>query len=207
MVADGTDEPVVLGEELRFRCETKGCAVTATYRIHVASDRRISTALILPAQKRVTVRHGSRVITVVPVVAPEIPWPDAAYWGQVLPPLYKAAFAVELAKGENSVTVEYVQPLAARERGHSYFRDGVRIKMWSYELWPLGEWQRKPGMQIRISIDVPRKPPSRWKRWYGSGRRPLHARARSERRAGDLGELALRVGPGGRPHLGRNALT
>lgn len=29
-----------------------------------------------------------------------------------------------------------------------------------------GEWKRTPGMQIRISVDVPRKPPSRWKRWF-----------------------------------------
>lgn len=163
-----SDDPLVIGEDLRFYCQPNACRVTATYRIHVQAARRISTALILPAQKSVTVRHVDTVFTVAAVLAPEIPWPEHPYWGELPPALYRAAFDVELVPGENQLMVEYVQPLGVQERGHSYFRDGTRVKLLTYELWPLGEWKRKSGMQIRIVVDVPRRPPSRWKRWFDS---------------------------------------
>jgi hypothetical protein len=161
-----TNPPTVLGEDLRFRCGPTACEVAATYRIHLEAPRLIQTSFILPAQETITVRHGGKAFSVAAKPAPEIPWPEHPLWNHPDTPLHKATFEVELGAGENTISIEYVQPLGVQERGYSYFRDGKRVRVWSYELWPLAEWRRAPGMVIRVSADVPRKPPSRWKRWF-----------------------------------------
>jgi hypothetical protein len=71
-------------------------------------------------------------------------------------------------RGENALTVEYTQPLGEAESSFGYFTQGEMIKQWSYELWPLREWKREPGMKIAVSIDVPRARPNLWQRMFDS---------------------------------------
>lgn len=73
---------------------------------------------------------------------------------QSLEKLQSAVQQLDLAAGENTITIRYRQPLAFRESGHSYFSAGKWRQSFTYELWPIAEWQWAPGFSADLNLSV-----------------------------------------------------
>lgn len=163
---------VVLSEELTFKCQATRCDVQARYRIEAPSAVRVELSFVmpLPAPLRVTLGSGIATTRVRAVPAGVLREDELEPWQRdfdlVALPKYQATFVAPLASGENTVTVDYQQPLGKYEHGHGYLSRGRFTDYFRYELWPLSEWRRAPGFHIAGDVMIHRPAPSWWKRTF-----------------------------------------
>jgi hypothetical protein len=163
---------LVLRETLSFACGGDECRVVAHYSVHAPEPVQTDLQFILPEQpagNAVRARMGGKTL----VAAVETTTLDPEEKKQILDveyrvPLFRARFDAAFRPGTNEIEVEYVQPLGIDEVDYGYFHKGTFVKRWDYEVWPLKEWKRAPGFAIEVTVSVPRKPPTRWQRWFGT---------------------------------------
>ncbi len=164
----------VEGELLTFLCGADSCLVTARYEVRCAAASRVQLEFILPTQGAVTATTNSDPATV--RVVPARPLRPGG--GRTLPadtprssPLFRAGFESTLGEGSNTVTVRYSQPLGAVETDYGYLKKrGRMVQQFSYELWPLLEWKRSPGLRVKLSVAIERPSPGWWERRFGNPR-------------------------------------
>jgi hypothetical protein len=60
----------------------------------------------------------------------------------------------DLTEGENTLAISYRQPLAFTESGHSYFSAGKWRQSFTYELWPIAEWQWAPDFAADLQLKI-----------------------------------------------------
>jgi hypothetical protein len=168
----------VTGEELVFDCAQR-CAVTATYAVTAAKEGRLAFEFILPVKEQVAVRVGPAGAAV--QVGPAEPLSEreahamraarARGFRDDKVPLYRARFEALLRAGANAILVTYSQPLGAYERDYGYFfKKGRWVQTFHYEVWPLKEWTLAPGFTAKLTVTMPRRAPSWWKRTFGKVR-------------------------------------
>lgn len=162
---------VVLGEDLRFTCAPgKTCNVAAAYRVRAEAAVTVELAFITPGEVTIQAHVGDAQVGVKTVEARPIPEDtiNGFNFGVQRDGLYEARFQAALAKGENTIRVEYTQQLGAVETGYGYFSDGEFVDVWSYESWPLKEWKLADDFAMNITVSTPREKPGWWTRNFGS---------------------------------------
>lgn len=65
---------------------------------------------------------------------------------------------LELPAGKQDITIEYKQALSYFESGHSYFSDGKWQQEFTYELWPIAEWQWANDFSAELKFSVAMRP-------------------------------------------------
>ncbi len=191
------DTLMVLGETLSITCgETDYCRVLAVYLVRAQRAQSVELQFIfsdaLNSDLLIEVETGqgkfpAREVTALSVTEDDLISPEQLrekkerYFdrtGQAYETARKAkrvegssvSFVIDMAKGINTITVQYQQKLGLIERGHSYFGDGELRENFSYELWPIRGWQRAADFEIDFSVVFKRDTPNWWQRNIGSYR-------------------------------------
>ncbi len=155
----------VLSESLEFDCPAAysggvnmalfadaGCAARVTYRIR-SEAMSVQLAFVYSGTGEVAWQLAGKTFTSKP--APLSPQQKSCpNCPQSLEKLQTAVQVLDLAKGENTLVIAYRQPLEFRESGHSYFSAGKWKQGFSYELWPIAEWQWAPGFHADLRLSI-----------------------------------------------------
>lgn len=150
---------MVLAETLDIECGYAECRVRATYTI--SSNVQVSLPLIFIMPSEVPVRAnvaGDDVPVVVSFDETQM-WspPEQSWMYSSTFPLYQAAFTGTVYPGENSIRVDYVQPLSLLERDYGYFTHSRYVEKFSYVMAPLKEWRLADDFTMTVTVSTPRK--------------------------------------------------
>ncbi len=161
-------------ESLRFACGPTSCDVTARYEVTAAAAVRVHLEFILPVESPVTAVTNAETGSVAVVPAHPLRPAEARALSrgeQGAPALFRAGFESSLRAGPNTVTIRYAQPLGAEETDYGYGKkQGRMVQRFRYELWPLREWSRGSGFQVRLGVGIDRPAPGWWQRRFGTVR-------------------------------------
>ncbi len=155
----------VLSENLEFDCPQAfsgsvnyeyfaktNCFARVTYRIR-SSAARVNLTFVYSGSGEVEWEIGQQIFTSKP--APLSPQQKSCpYCPQSLAQLQTAVQMLDLAEGENTLVISYRQPLEFRESGHSYFSAGKWKQSFTYELWPIAEWQWAPDFHATLRLSI-----------------------------------------------------
>lgn len=165
---------VAKGEDLRFTCSERACAVDATYHVEAARAARLSLEFICPGRNTLAVQVGARLLAPVrvksvPLTAADKKKVAAGMGGRALGglELHKARFEADVVQGKNRIRIRYTQQLSSMERGHSYSSNGRFVRHLQYELWPLKGWKLDPKFSLKLQVKLRRQAPSWWARTFG----------------------------------------
>ena len=163
--ADHPDKIQVLSENLEFVCPqaytggvnfesfaATACDARVTYRIR-ADAARVLLTFVYSGATPVTWQVGDKTFKSdgAPLTAQQKSCP---YCPQSLEKVQAAMQEIELGRGENTLVISYRQALSFSESGHSYFSSGKWTQSFTYELWPIAEWNQAPNFfaNLRLSI-------------------------------------------------------
>lgn len=65
---------------------------------------------------------------------------------------------LDLSPDVQKIGIEYQQALDFSESGHGYFRDGSWTQGFTYELWPLAEWQWQQELVVELTLIIAARP-------------------------------------------------
>jgi hypothetical protein len=154
------DGVTVLGERLELRCVASTCRVRAEYRVRAERAVRAELRFVLPDREGIVARAGDQIVAVdvaeLRAIHPRTAFdPFARLTPGKLRDLWQATFVVDLEPGEQSITVEYTQPLGVFETEYGYFVRSTFEFQVRYELWPLREWDLADGFALDFRVVVP----------------------------------------------------
>lgn len=163
----------VSSEILNIHCDEQQCQVIASYQISSSKVQPIALAFILPVSTTITAKINNQAIPTESTKAAEIQewsldpsdYRISVYDREINRYVnYEAHFSGTLLKGNNTVTVEYIQPLSRREEDFGYFHSGRYLQTFSYILAPLKQWKLADDFTLNISVRAPKKRPDhdRW---------------------------------------------
>jgi hypothetical protein len=156
----------VLAETLEFHCpesyqgkpnteifSVRACDTRARYKI-AADGESVKLTFLFSGTGRVTWKHGDKIFTGEARVFKKDGSPRCSYCPDSIKNVLAAEQTLDLAKGENDIEISYRQGLAYDEHGHGYFSDGKWIQGFTYELWPIAEWQwgEKFALELKFSV-------------------------------------------------------
>jgi hypothetical protein len=72
--------------------------------------------------------------------------------------LLSAEVVLGFEKGDNELEILYRQALSYDEQGHSYFSDGTWTQGFTYELWPIAEWQWVENARADLKFNIVARP-------------------------------------------------
>lgn len=148
-------------EELNFDCEAlyigemkavskqiRNCKVNANYYISVTKAGDYSFEFVLPTNSQVLVSSNSALpAEFTPTILEEV---KAEKWPHRDHNLYKCNFTATLKEGENTLLVQYSQPMNTKEVNYGYMTKSEWRTEFGYELWPLKEWQKGNNFSIKV---------------------------------------------------------
>lgn len=159
------------GERLEFRCPASYtgkpkyeisaagfCTGKVTYHITAQVDEVVSLAFVYSGGEKVVWSSGAakaeskaRAMSAADTSACRF-CPDAMKTQRV------AEAELSLKTSSREIGVIYEQALDYEERGHSYFSEGKWLQGFTYELWPLAEWQWQQKIVAELSIRIAARP-------------------------------------------------
>lgn len=155
----------VLSESLEFDCPAAysggvnmthfaeaGCRARVAYRIR-SQAVSVQLAFVYSGTGEVSWQLAGKTFASKP--APLSPQQKSCpHCPQSLAQLQTAVQMLNLAEGENTLVISYLQPLEFRESGHSYFSAGKWKQGFTYELWPIAEWQWAPDFHATLRLSI-----------------------------------------------------
>ncbi len=157
----------VLNEVLEFRCPKayigkpdfkalaeRFCTVRVLYRVSAGTAAQVNLVFVFAGNGAVVWKHGGKSFRSTPS-ALQLPEKKACtYCPDDVKRVNSAEQKIELTAGINEIEVNYDQALSYDESGHSYFSDGSWWQGFSYELWPIAEWQWAPDFSAELTFSV-----------------------------------------------------
>lgn len=157
----------VLNEVLEFHCPesykgkpdmnalaARTCNVRVVYRISASAATQVKLAFVYAGKGDVQWKVAGKVFRSSPSVLKDTDKKVCSYCPDEMKRLYKAEQTVDLASGSNEIEVSYEQALSYDESGHSYFSDGRWAQGFTYELWPIAEWQWAPDFHAELKFSI-----------------------------------------------------
>jgi|GEM_PF-4391988 len=157
----------VLNEVLEFHCPesykgkpdmnafaARTCNVRVVYRISASATTQMKLAFVYAGKGDVQWKVGGKVFRTSPILQKETDKKVCTYCPDEMKRLNSAEQTVELVSGSNEIEVSYEQALSYDESGHSYFSDGRWSQGFTYELWPIAEWQWAPDFSAELKFSI-----------------------------------------------------
>lgn len=157
----------VLGETLEFQCPeaykgkpdfaafaARTCRVRVLYRISATSATQVKLAFVFAGKGDVTWKHAGKVTSSQAAALKSTDKKVCRYCPEDMKNILAAEQIVEIVPGNNEIEVSYEQALSYDESGHSYFSAGNWSQGFSYELWPLAEWQWASDMYAEVKFSI-----------------------------------------------------
>lgn len=157
----------VLGETLDFQCPeaykgkpdfaafaARACRVRVLYRISATAATQVKLVFVFAGKGEVIWKHGGKISKSMPAAFKAAGKKICTYCPDDLKRVNSTEKTVDLVAGNNEIEVSYDQALSYDESGHSYFSDGKWSQGFSYELWPLAEWQWAPDFAAELKFSV-----------------------------------------------------
>lgn len=161
----------ILGETLEFHCPqshtgkmdfelfaTRACDARVRYRILAEKTEQVKLTFVFSGSGNVIWRQGTKIQTVasrsmkIDDRKTCLFCPDSMKTSQI------AEQAITFEKGESELEISYRQALSYDERGHGYFSDGKWTQGFTYELWPIAEWQWAESVTAEIKFSIGARP-------------------------------------------------
>ncbi|HNE19576.1 MAG TPA: hypothetical protein PLF85_07645 [Turneriella sp.] len=159
------------GEKLEFDCPAahtgkpeptlfaqQSCAARVTYQLSSAADERVALSFVYSGSEQVEWNLGTGPQN---VVSRAVQSPDrlhCTYCPDDMRSLRVAETEADIKKSLRAITVRYQQALDYDESGHGYFRAGQWTQGFSYELWPLAEWQWDTKITAKLQLTIAARP-------------------------------------------------
>ena len=157
----------VLNEVLEFDCPeaykgkpdmtalaARTCNVRVLYRIAAKAAAQVKLAFVYAGQGDVQWKVGGKVFRSAPERLTGTDKKACSYCPDEMKRLNSTGQVVDLVAGSNEIELNYKQALSYDESGHSYFSDGKWAQGFTYELWPIAEWQWAPDFSAEIRFSV-----------------------------------------------------
>lgn len=153
-------------ETLDIDCDYVRCFVEANYYIVSETAAELAFVFIMPSNTPVAARVAGEPRPAKVTRDGSQTWETRYGWprGTQLP-LYQAAFTGKVNAGENTIVIQYSQPLTILERAYGYFTDSRSIEQFTYQLGPLKEWQLADDFSLEVRFSSLRKRPDRDGGW------------------------------------------
>lgn len=153
-------------ETLDIDCDYVRCFVEATYYIESEKSAELAFVFIMPDNTPVAARVAGEPRPAKVTRDGTQTWETRYGWprGTQLP-LYQAAFTGKVNAGENTIVIQYSQPMTILERAYGYFTDSRSIEQFTYQLGPLKEWQLADSFSLEVMFASLRKRPDRDGGW------------------------------------------
>lgn len=157
----------VLTEVLEFHCpesykgkpdmkafEARTCNVRVVYRISASAATQVKLAFVYAGKGDVQWKVGGKTFRSSPQLLKSTDKKICSYCPDEMKRVNSAEQVVDLVSGINDVEVSYEQALSYDESGHSYFSDGRWAQGFTYELWPIAEWQWAPDFHAEMKFSI-----------------------------------------------------
>lgn len=157
----------VLNEVLEFDCPeaykgkpdmtalaARTCHVRVLYRISASAATQVKLAFVYAGKGDVLWKVGGKVSRSSPQQMKDTDKKVCTYCPDEMKRLNSAGQVVDLVAGSNEIELNYEQALSYDESGHSYFSDGKWAQGFTYELWPIAEWQWAPDFSAELKFSV-----------------------------------------------------
>lgn len=153
----------VQAETLKIDCDYERCQVQARYQFMADRAARLTFTFVMPDHTPVTAVVAGRTVQAELTAdtrenAGTKPGRSAAKESTAL---FQAVFAGDVVAGENTVQVDYVQPLSLFERAYGYFTQSRSVEKFVYQMGPLREWTLAEDFSLAVSLSSPRARPER----------------------------------------------
>jgi len=161
----------VLGERLEFRCPASHtgkpdyryfaesfCQATVTYLIEPQGDANVALAFVYAGGEQVEWMAGAAKVVSRSRALKKSDTLNCSFCPDDLRMQRVAEAELLLSKASREITVTYQQALDYDENGHGYFSDGIWTQGFTYELWPLAEWQWQQQVAAALRISIAARP-------------------------------------------------
>lgn len=157
----------ILGETLEFQCPEsytgkpnfelfagRACDARVRYKISAEKAERVKLQFIFSGSGNVNWRLKDKVATTSPQELKITDQRVCSFCPDSMKNLLSAEGVFDFEKGENVLEISYRQALGYDERGHSYFSDGTWTQGFTYELWPIAEWQWGDNVTAELKFNI-----------------------------------------------------
>lgn len=157
----------VLGETLEFRCPEsyKGkidfkafaervCQASVMYRIRSDAPATVKLAFIFSGKSNITWKIGGKTFVSTPVILRKGEKRYCNFCPDDFNNVQQSEQVISFAAGMNELQVTYAQPLSYDESNYGYFSDGKWWQGFSYELWPIAEWQWAGDLKAELKFSI-----------------------------------------------------
>lgn len=157
----------ILGETLEFQCPdaytgkvnfelfaARACNTRIRYRILAEKDEKVKLTFVFAGTGNVTWSYRDKVgqSQAKPMKVDDRRF--CTFCPDHMKQLLIAEQVFEFEKGEGELAVIYRQALSYDERGHGYFSDSKWTQGFTYELWPIAEWQWAAPVSANIKFSI-----------------------------------------------------
>lgn len=158
---------VLLGEKLIFDCPesfvgkhdyakfiARVCRAKVQYSIRAPQATEVLLQFIYSGSKEVSwIYQGKKMVTVARTFT--VAKSDLCnYCPDDFNTLQKVQQEIQFIKGESVLEIDYEQQLSYEERNLGYFSTSTWLQSFTYELWPIAEWQwgENPKAELVFSV-------------------------------------------------------
>lgn len=166
-LSSGKADLTVLGEKLFFDCPeafigkhdytkfaARYCHAKVQYRIHSPRSTTVLLQFIYSGAKKIRwIYQNKEFVSETQNFTPKRR-DSCTYCPDELKASQKAQHEIHFDEGESVLEIEYQQLLSYLEYNLGYFSTSKWSQSFTYELWPIAEWQWKDTPQVELTFSV-----------------------------------------------------
>ncbi|MBS0617865.1 MAG: hypothetical protein JSR44_06725 [Spirochaetes bacterium] len=156
----------VLGESLEFHCpeaytgkhnyekfEARVCKARVRYRIDSPGER-LRLQFVFSGNANVVWRLADKMLQSQALATKPAAKTECRFCPESMQSIQTATQEFDFAKGESTLEIQYEQSLSYSESGHGYFSASKWQQSFTYELWPLAEWQWGDSVTADLTFTI-----------------------------------------------------
>jgi len=156
----------VLSEKLEFRCpeaytgkhnyekfQERVCQTRVRYRIDSPGER-LRLQFVFSGNKNVVWQLAGKTTQTEAQTDKPASKTECRFCPDAMKATMVASHEFDFPHGESELEIRYEQTLAYIESGHSYFSDGQWEQSFTYELWPIAEWQWGDSVTADLTFTI-----------------------------------------------------
>lgn len=161
----------VTAESLEFQCPeaykgkpnfelfaARACDTRIRYQVVAEKKEKVKLTFIFAGTGNVTWRYRDKLTQSQPKAFRPGDNKTCSFCPQEIQYLQMAEETFEFEKGEAELAILYRQALSYDEFGHGYFSDGKWRQGFSYEIWPIAEWQWAGSLPANLKFSIGARP-------------------------------------------------
>lgn len=143
------------------------CRIKAVYFFDSEKTKIYNFSFVLPVNEKISVSINTEtgIKTDTKLLSQEFNGNKS--WHYHDDTLYQADFQAEIKSGNNTIIIEYSQPISVHETKYGYWTASQYLSEINYELWPLKEWKLSSDFSLDLEITV-EDDDSLWRSLFGT---------------------------------------